>query len=169
MSAGIRRAAFSVEVGLDPSEAFEFFSKVQNLNRVTPDWFQLDPAVPPPSPLAAGAVIDYRFRWRLLRLRWRTRITAWRPPDLFTYEQERGPYRFFKHEHRFEPVVPRVRGRGTLVTDIVHYRAPGGPSVARWIVAPELSRIFAYRAEIARALFPFGPVQEPAGGVRLPA
>lgn len=152
MSAGARQAAYTVEVGLEPTEAFRFFSRVGNLNRVTPAWFHLDPETTPPDELAAGTVIDYRFRWRLLRMRWRTRITVWEPPRLFTYEQERGPYRLFRHEHRFER-----HGSGTRVTDVVDYSVLGGGPVARWIVEPELSRIFAYRAEVATALFPPRP------------
>ena len=148
MSGGRRSAEFAVEVGADRTTAFDFFSRVDNLNRVTPAWFRLDPVAPPPD-LRVGAVIDYRFHWRLLRMRWRTRITVWRPPELFTYEQERGPYRFFRHEHRFEQ-----RGRDTLMTDVVHYSTLGGTPADRWIVGPELARIFAYRAGVARELFP---------------
>jgi len=149
MKAGVREAAFSVEVGVDVADAFDFFSRVENLNRVTPAWFRLDPVTPPPERLAVGAQIDYRFRWRLFRMAWRTRITEWLPPYVFTYEQERGPYRFFRHEHRFE-----ARRSGTLVTDIVRYQALGGWPVDRLLVAPELSRIFAHRSTIARRLFP---------------
>lgn len=152
MSTALRRTTFTVEVGLAPEEAFDFFSRVDNLNRLTPDWLRLHPATTPPRLLAAGAIIDYRFSWRLLRMPWRTRITVWQPPDLFTYEQERGPYRFFRHEHRFE-----ARGRDTRVTDIVHHRSVGGALVARWIVEPELRRIFAYRAGVSRSMSPLRP------------
>jgi ligand-binding SRPBCC domain-containing protein len=151
MSGSTERASFAVDVGLGLEEAFDFFSAVGNLNRVTPRWFHLEPTDTPPERLFEGATIDYRFRWRSMRMRWRTRVTLWEPPRLFTYEQELGPYRFFRHEHRFEPA-----GLCTRVRDVVWFRAPGGRAVARWIVRPELERIFAYRAGVARELFPPG-------------
>jgi ligand-binding SRPBCC domain-containing protein len=50
-----------------------------------------------------------------------SRITDWEPPHRLTYEQARGPYRWFRHEHSFE-----TEGDGTRVVDKVIYRAPGG-------------------------------------------
>jgi ligand-binding SRPBCC domain-containing protein len=161
MTTGVQAATFTVEIGVDVASAFDFFSRVENLNRVTPDWFRLDPLTRPPERLAVGVQIDYRFRWRLFRMPWRTRITEWQPPHRFTYEQERGPYRFFRHEHRFEG-----RGGRALVTDVVRYRTLGGWPVARFLVRPELSRIFAHRSAVARRLFPVTPATHRASEPR---
>jgi ligand-binding SRPBCC domain-containing protein len=51
----------------------------------------------------------------------------------------------WKHEHRFE-----ARHGGTLVTDEVQYAIPfgwmpGASLVERWLVAPDIDRIFAHR------------------------
>ncbi|HJU83104.1 MAG TPA: SRPBCC family protein [Holophagaceae bacterium] len=56
------------------------------------------------------------FRWRL-----RSRITAMPPPASFTDEQVRGPFRSFRHQHRFESVPG-----GTLMVDEWVHVAPLG-------------------------------------------
>ena len=55
-------------------------------------------------------------------------------------EQRRGPYRLWIHEHTFE-----ADGDDTLVRDRVRYAVPGGELVHRFLVAPDLERVFDYR------------------------
>lgn len=47
-------------------------------------------------------------------------ITEFHPPGRFVDEMVRGPFRRFRHEHRFEP-----SGEGTLMTDLVEFQMPG--------------------------------------------
>jgi ligand-binding SRPBCC domain-containing protein len=57
--------------------------------------------------------------------------------------QVRGPFRSWRHTHRFLPV-----DGGTLLRDEVEYQAPGGPlaPLVDWLVVrPMLRRLFAYR------------------------
>lgn len=49
-----------------------------------------------------------------------SRITEFEPPRRFVDEMVRGPFRRFRHEHRFEP-----SGEGTLMTDVVEFQMPG--------------------------------------------
>lgn len=49
-------------------------------------------------------------------------ITAYDRPERFVDEQVRGPFRAFRHEHRFSPTAG-----GTLVEDRVTLTAPFGP------------------------------------------
>lgn len=49
-----------------------------------------------------------------------SRITEFHPPGRFVDEMIRGPFRRFRHEHRFEP-----SGEGTLMTDLVEFQTPG--------------------------------------------
>jgi ligand-binding SRPBCC domain-containing protein len=49
-------------------------------------------------------------------------ITEWRRPTRFVDEQTRGPFAWFRHEHRFTPVEG-----GTAVVDDVAFAAPCGP------------------------------------------
>lgn len=127
--------------------AFELFSEPRALDQLTPSWFRLEPSAPVPRPLAAGVEIRYRLRWRGLPLGWTSRLTDWREPDFLAYEQARGPFRYFRHEHLFRPV-----DGGTEIEDRALFRGPGGRLVDRLVVGPELQRIFACRERRARAL-----------------
>jgi ligand-binding SRPBCC domain-containing protein len=130
-------------------EVFRFFSDARNLQQITPPWLGFSILTPGPIAMRAGTLIDYRIRLRGLPLRWQSEITEWDPPRAFTDEQRRGPYRLWRHRHRFEP-----DGGETVVTDHVTYAAPGGRWVHTWWVRPELERIFAYRQARMVALFP---------------
>jgi len=135
-------------------EVFAFFADARNLDAITPPWLHFRILSPDPA-MHEGALLDYRIRLRGVPIRWRTRITAWDPPHRFVDAQLRGPYRLWVHEHTFEP-----RPGGVLCRDRVEYDAPGGPLVHRLLVAPDLARIFDYRAKRMQELF--GPVDDPA-------
>lgn len=124
-------------------EVFAFFADAMNLERITPTFLRFRIVTPTPIQMRAGAVIDYRLRLRAFPIRWRTEITAWDPPRSFTDVQLRGPYRKWVHRHDF-----RAENGGTRLDDTVIYAVPGGPLVDRWIVRPELDRIFEYRRRV---------------------
>ncbi len=132
---------------ISAERAFAFFGEARNLNRVTPSWFRFEILTPTPVAMAVGAEIDYRLRWRIARLAWRSRVTVWRPSRRFAYEQARGPFREFRHDHVFEPEASGVR-----IVDVVDFRLWGGGPAARWLVQPELDRIFSYRQNRSAAL-----------------
>ena len=127
---------------------FSLFADPGALDQLTPPWFRLLPLGDFPTPLGPGMEISYRLRWRGLPLRWTSRIVAWRRPDCIVYEQVRGPFLAFRHEHFFSST-----GDGTEVVDRVIFRAPGGGLPNRWIALPELRRIFAFREQQALRLF----------------
>jgi hypothetical protein len=136
----------------DREEVFAFFADAGNLEELTPPWLRFEVVTPRPVDMREGARIDYRLKVRGLTLRWTSAITAWRPPRLFVDEQERGPYRRWHHEHRFEQ-----RDGGTAVIDHVRYAVPGGPGlerlVQRFLVGPDVERIFDYRQRRLTELF----------------
>lgn len=151
----IRRAArgYLLEAALwlpQPREAvFPFFADAGNLDRITPPSLRFRILEPRPAEMAEGALIDYRIRIRGIGIRWRTEITGWEPPVRFTDSQLRGPYRWWEHEHRFEEM-----GGGTLCTDRVSYGVPGGALIHGLFVQRDVLRIFRYRQERLRELFP---------------
>jgi len=99
--------------------------------------------------MQAGTRIEYQLRIHGLPVRWTTIIRAWEPPRRFVDEQARGPYRQWIHTHTFEE-----RDGGTLCRDEVLYAHWGGALAHRWLVAPDLEKIFAYRQAKLLELFP---------------
>ena len=108
---------------------FPFFERPENLALITPPSLGFRVLTPSPVPMAEGAVIDYRIRLGGLPVRWRSLISAYRPPHFFVDEQVMGPYRQWRHEHRFEPVEG-----GTRCVDDVYYRLPAPPPGAGALV-----------------------------------
>lgn len=121
-------------------QVFEFFSRAENLELLTPAWLHFNILTPPPIEIGLGTRISYRIRIRGMPVRWVSEITEWSPPHVFEDTQIRGPYRKWVHRHVFEETP-----EGTLVHDEVSYRVPGGALVNRMLVAGELRRIFDYR------------------------
>jgi ligand-binding SRPBCC domain-containing protein len=68
-----------------------------------------------------GETVTWRARHFGLWWSLTSRITVVEPPLLFVDEQARGPFRRFRHEHRFEPA-----NGGTLMTDTWEHVAPFG-------------------------------------------
>jgi ligand-binding SRPBCC domain-containing protein len=130
------------ELARPVDDVFDFFANAHNLQALTPPFLHFEILTPDPIIMREGTVIDYRLRLRGIPVRWRSEVTAWEPPQRFVDTQLRGPYRWWIHEHRFDHI-----GGGTLMTDRVEYGVLGGDLVHRAFVAPDLRRVFEYRAE----------------------
>ena len=133
---------------LSPDALFPFYADARNLERITPSSLQFQVLTDEPLEMRQGLRIDYRLRLRGMPMRWRSVIRAWEPPHRFVDEQERGPYRLWWHEHRFD-----AEAGGTRVSDRVRYLVPGGAIIERTFVRPELRRIFTYRHHALEAIF----------------
>jgi ligand-binding SRPBCC domain-containing protein len=140
-------------------EVFEFFTRPENLGRVTPPALGFRLLTPTPVGLATGTVLDYRIRWLGVPLRWRTFIREYDPPFRFVDVQVRGPYARWEHRHLFLD-----EDGGTVVEDRVTYRLPLGPLGAlahATLVRRQLAGIWAYReARLAEYL---GPLRRRGG------
>ena len=129
---------------------FDFFSRAENLERITPPWMRFRILTPPPITMKQGATIAYALRVRGIPLRWLTEIERWNPPYEFIDVQVRGPYKLWRHTHRFSESAG-----GTSIVDIVEYALPlglMGRLAHRLQVARDLSLIFDYRAQHVEAL-----------------
>jgi ligand-binding SRPBCC domain-containing protein len=137
------------------STVFDFFSSAENLEPLTPPWMHFRILTPPPIVMKPGATIAYSLRVRGIPLRWLTEIERWNPPHEFIDVQARGPYKLWRHTHRFS----EVEG-GTLIVDAVEYALPFGVlgrMVHRLQVARDLGQIFDYRVQQVHALLPQQP------------
>jgi ligand-binding SRPBCC domain-containing protein len=133
------------------SEVFEFFSKAENLNKLTPPKVHFTILTPLPIPMFPGQIIKYRIKLFGIPFFWKTEITAWNPPFKFEDKQLSGPYVIWNHQHLFKEVDGK-----TEMTDIVTYKSKG------WILAPFLhwlfvdknvNEIFAYREKRLDEIF----------------
>ncbi len=133
-------------------EVFDFFSRAENLERLTPPWMRFRILTPHPIEMRAGTLIDYKLRVHGVPVKWRTRIESWNPPHQFIDLQLKGPYKLWHHTHRF-----MASGGGTLIADRVRYGLSFGlvgQFVNHLLVSRDVAEIFDYRAERIREFFP---------------
>ena len=128
-------------------DTFAFFSNAANLERITPPWLNFRIVTPQPIAMHEGTEITYRIVLYGIPIPWTSRIDVWEPGARFVDRQVRGPYRWWRHEHRFDAAP----GAGTRPR-----RSPVSPRAAwltRWKVRGDVERIFAYRGEALKTLF----------------
>ncbi len=147
----MREFELKAEIGLPRpvDEVFRFFADAFNLEVLTPAWLRFEVITPGPIRMQVGTRIDYRLRIRGIPIHWQSQITEWVPPHQFTDCQTRGPYRYWRHVHKF-----RSEGGGTIAEDVVTYAPLGGWLTDRLFVRSDLDRIFRYRHERLREIFP---------------
>lgn len=149
MSSHRIHASLLVERPLD--EVFAFFSRPENLGRITPRsmGFELRST---DTEMRNGLEIDHRIRPLLgIPTGWRSLITEYDPPHGFRDTQIKGPYRSWDHHHTFV-----AEGAATRVIDDVEYRLPLGPMgelAHGLVVRPQLEELFRHRARTIRAIF----------------
>ena len=139
------RYAIVVPAPLD--RVFAFFADAANLERLTPPWLNFVITTPMPVTMKEGLEIDYRIVLRGVPIPWRTRIDVWEPQVRFVDRQIVGPYRWWRHEHRFEAV-----NAGTRVVDEVEF-VPRFRWLSQRFVKRDVERIFGYRATMLPAMF----------------
>ena len=133
------------------AEVFDFFSKAENLEKITPPWLRFRIQTALSNGMKEGATIAYSLRVHGVPLRWLTVIEKWNPPLEFIDVQLNGPYRVWRHTHRFVEI-----DGGTSIEDLVQYELPFGllgRLVQRLQVARDVDEIFDYRAREIQRIF----------------
>lgn len=132
-------------------EVFSFFARAENLEVLTPDWLHFKILDIAPQPVQKGTLIHYALRMRGMPLRWSSEIAEWDPPNSFVDLQLRGPYKLWRHTHRFIG-----EGDATRIVDEVLYELPLGVLgrlAQRLFVKRDLEKIFAFREAKVREIF----------------
>ena len=137
-------------IDLPRAEVFKFFSKAENLERITPAELSFHITTPMPIEMREGAVIEYRIKLNGFPMTWKTLISKWEPPNEFVDEQLSGPYKQWIHRHTFTELAPNR----TLIGDEVRYRLPFEPfgDLAHFFVARQLEGIFDHREKVVSNL-----------------
>jgi ligand-binding SRPBCC domain-containing protein len=149
----VERLHRTIIVSAPLSETFAFFADAANLQRLTPPWLHFSILTPMPVQMQSGLEIAYRISVYGLPIPWRSRIDVWQPEACFVDTQIVGPYRWWRHEHRFESVPG-----GTRVIDHVDY-APRVGWLSGAVVRRDLRRIFDYRHQALQGIFSGGALR----------
>lgn len=133
-----------------PAAVWEFFATPRNLNELTPPQLKFRIVGEAAEAMHSGQLIEYRISlFPGLWMRWLTEIRDVETGVFFADEQRKGPYKFWRHEHRFVPA-----NGGVLMTDHITYDVGWGlvgRLVERIWVRRQLAQIFDYRfARVAR-------------------
>lgn len=147
----LKRDQILKNVRLD--EAWQFFSKPENLKKITPDYMGFDMVSSQErKEMHAGQIIRYVVKPLAgIPMQWTTEITNVDSPCFFVDEQRQGPYKMWHHQHRFT-----AKGNHVLKEDIVHYQLPFGwlgDLMNRLVVRKKLKEIFDYRSRTIRQVF----------------
>ena len=142
-----------ITLNATPEQLWAFLATPANLNQLTPPQLQFKILTELPDQMTNGLTILYAVRIPLFGTRrWLTEIKHIRAGEYFVDEQRLGPYRYWYHEHRLEPVGEAQ----TRMIDRVSYQLPFGVLgllVHKVWVKKMLEQIFDYRSERLAKLF----------------
>ncbi|MDA7685638.1 SRPBCC family protein [Candidatus Marinimicrobia bacterium] len=135
----------------DMDTVFDFFSRPENLEKITPPAMGFHIMTPKPVEMKEGAIIDYTVNIMGIPARWRTMITSYKINEFFVDEQLKGPYSYWHHKHSFEPVEG-----GINIVDEITYALPleaFRSIVHPLFIKPQLKKIFSFRFQIIQDKF----------------
>ena len=149
-----RRLEFTSVVPRSLTETWAFFSRPENLEKLTPPEVKFDIKSPVAGvEMYAGMIIQYRISpFPGFSTDWVTEITQIKEHEHFIDDQRTGPFALWHHQHHF-----RALGENrTEMRDILHYAAPLGPlgTLADWLfVRRQVEGIFTAREEAITRIF----------------
>ncbi|MBV7440433.1 SRPBCC family protein [Weeksellaceae bacterium TAE3-ERU29] len=140
-----------IQASLD--EVWDYFSKPQNLNSLTPKDMAFEITSGEPSRMYEGQIISYQIEiLPIIKSSWVTEITHVKEGKMFVDEQRFGPYVMWHHEHHFKVLSEHQ----VVMNDIVSYKLPLGRLgrlVAGKIIGNRVRKIFEFREEAVDSIF----------------
>ena len=133
-------------------DVFDFFSRAENLQKLTPPFLNFQILTPLPIKMAPGQLIDYKIKIHGIPVTWRTKITEWQPLEHFVDNQIKGPFKLWNHTHKFTS----LGAHETLMEDTVKYILPFGilgRLAEPFFVKPDIKKIFEYRRVVIEDFF----------------
>ncbi len=107
----------------DKNTVFDFYSSVQNIEKITPPWLKFQVNTPSLR-IKDNLEIDYKIGIYGLNIKAKTKVVICKPPDLFVDEEIKGLFHKWRHSHKFISLAG-----GTLIQDSVNYQLPYGLSL----------------------------------------
>lgn len=140
---------FTAAVWIDaPVErVWEFHEREDALELLSPPWAR-PRILLRKGKLATGSRVEMQLPVGGFHIRWLALHVDHENLRHFTDEQIAGPFRYWKHEHRFEP-----ENNGTRLTDSVEFRLPLSPLsdwLIGWVVKMQLRAMFRHRHEVTK-------------------
>ena len=99
--------------------------------------------------IETGARVVLRLGFGPLSITWVALHTRFEKNQLFEDTQVSGPFRSWRHQHRFAP-----EDAGARLTDHIDFELPGGPIAERLfgsVVCAQLEKMFVYRHAVTKA------------------
>jgi ligand-binding SRPBCC domain-containing protein len=115
------------------------------LEKLTPPWQKVQ-MVSKTGGIQTGAQVVFRILAGPFHITWVALHTDYEKNRLFVDEEQKGPFRYWRHRHIFT-----IEGEGSRLTDSIEFGLPGGPladAAAGWAVKLQLRKMFAYRHQV---------------------
>ena len=136
------------EVPASAMTVYWWHARVGAFARLTPPWERVE-LVNHHGGVSNGAIAELRLKLGPIGIRWVARHDDHIEGSRFSDTQIKGPFRHWKHLHRFDAISPTV----TILQDEIEYELPLG-RIGRWIAGAStkqrLARMFAYRHEVTK-------------------
>ena len=155
-----RRFIKRSEIAAPPAAVFAFHEQPRAVEALTPPWERVE-VVEHAGGLCVGTRVVFKMFVGPISRRWVAEHTEYVPPHLFVDIQRSGPFAYWRHRHRFEPIAQGT----TLMTDEVEYALPLGwlgELIAGRALRAKLQRMFDYRHRIVAEKMQSRRAQEPA-------
>ena len=152
----IHRKTYIQQLPITLEEAWEFFSRPDNLAKVTPPdmKFRITNGVSG-SVIHEGMIITYAIA--VIPVPWTTEISRVVKNEMFEDRQIAGPFDLWQHRHLFRAIEG-----GVEMTDVIDYQLPLGPlgEFANALVVDRLlDQLFRYRRRMIGDLFSSEPAR----------
>jgi ligand-binding SRPBCC domain-containing protein len=98
--------------------------------------------------IETGARVVIRLGFGFVSIKWVAVHTRYEKNRLFEDTQESGPFRSWRHQHRFA-----AEGSGARLTDHIDFELPGGRVAERIfgaVIRAQLEKMFAYRHKVTK-------------------
>lgn len=129
----------SVYVPAPPAAVWAWHAAPTAFERLGPPWWPMR-LIRREGGLLAGAITEFEVTRAGVPVRWLARHVEGVDERLFVDVQDRGPFRSWRHEHRFVP-----EDGGTRLEDEVTWEAPTGLGWASGLLEPDIDAMFRWR------------------------